>query len=75
MKIPTEVEWIIDNRYIAEREAKSVIADLKGEEAAAAKNIKGLSYMPLLFTGSLGKGEVNAERLRCFLENFQNALY
>jgi cyclic beta-1,2-glucan synthetase len=29
IKIPTEVEWLIDNRYIAEREAKGVIADLK----------------------------------------------
>jgi cyclic beta-1,2-glucan synthetase len=76
VKIPTEVEWIIDNRYIAEREAKSVIADLKKAKALPqAKEYK----RPVIHAAAFslvrsGKGEVNAERLRCFLENFQNAL-
>lgn len=76
VKIPAEVEWIIDNRYIAEREAKSAIADLKKAKALPrAKDYK----RPVIHTAAFalvrsGKGEINAERLRCFLDNFQNSL-
>jgi cyclic beta-1,2-glucan synthetase len=76
IKIPTEVEWLIDNRYIAEREAKGVIADLK--RAKKLPKRAGKAY-PVIYEAAFylvhsGKGEITEERLRCFLENFQNAL-
>jgi cyclic beta-1,2-glucan synthetase len=76
IKIPAEVEWLIDNRYIAEREAKGVIADLK--KAKRLTGAKGSAY-PVIYEAAAafvrsGVGEVTEERLRCFLEHFQNAL-
>ncbi|NLO47131.1 MAG: hypothetical protein GX111_02230 [Clostridiales bacterium] len=76
IKIPTEVEWLVDNRYIAEREAKGVIADLK--RAKMLPKAYGKAH-PIIYEAAFslvrsGKGEITEERLKCFLDHFQNAL-
>jgi len=75
-RMPKPAEWLTDNWYIAEREGKGAIHDLKSIKGTRAVEGKGnalVIYAAQELVHS-GAGEVNAERMSIFLESFQNVI-
>ena len=70
--VPAACEWLLDNRYLARREALGVLGDLR-----RAKRLRacGGASLILSMTGALvdaGSGRVTEERCRLFLKGFQS---
>ena len=70
--VPAACEWLLDNRYLARREALSALAELR-----RARHLRacGEGAMILSLARALteaGAGRVNEERCRLFLEGFQS---
>lgn len=71
-KIPQDMEWLLDNWYIAEREGKEAVRSLR--YAGTVRRVEQGSAMVSILAASLvksGHGEVTTERLRLFLDSFQ----
>ena len=70
-EIPAAWEWLLDNEYLARREALSAAGDFRGEGllrlSAEGPLILSLARSLLL----AGQGAVTEERARLFLEGFQ----
>ena len=70
-QIPAAWEWLLDNEYLARREAISAAGDLRGNDAlrstAEGPLILALARSLLL----AGRGEVTEERAALFLSGFQ----
>ncbi len=75
-RMPKPAEWLSDNWYIAEREGRGAIRDLKNIRLTRSTDAKGTPL--ILYAASelvrSGAGEVSRERLSIFLEGFQNAV-
>ncbi|MCL2402179.1 MAG: hypothetical protein FWC90_06000, partial [Oscillospiraceae bacterium] len=71
--IPQDIEWLLDNWYIAEREGKGAVADIK-----KCHSLPGVSKKQLRVSAAAqafvmsGKCEVTGERLDAFLNAFQD---
>ena len=75
--VPQEVEWLLDNWYIAEREGKGAISDIKASpkmKSAANKNRKLVVSAAAEALISSGGGSVGAERIEFFLDAFQESV-
>ena len=75
--IPQEAEWLLDNWYIAEREGKGAVSDIKvsPKMKSAAKKSKKLAVSAAAEALILsGVGLVSAERIELFLDAFQDAV-
>ena len=75
-RLPKPAEWLTDNWYIAEREGKGAIRDLKllkGTRSIDGKGKALVMYAAEELVHS-GAGEVNAERMSIFLEHFQKVI-
>ncbi|SHH48939.1 cyclic beta-1,2-glucan synthetase [Sporobacter termitidis DSM 10068] len=74
--IPQEVEWLLDNWYIAEREGKSAISDIKSSPKLKSTDktrlVVGEAARALV---SSGCGAVTGERIEVFLDAFQDAVF
>lgn len=77
VSIPQEVEWLLDNWYIAEREGKCAVADIKTATRLRhiAKNKKRL----LISEAAHGlvnaeNGCINSENIEIFLDAFQDEI-
>ncbi len=75
-RMPKPAEWLSDNWYIAEREGKGAIRDLKNIKLTRSTGAGG---MPLILYAAQelvrsGAGEVSRERISIFLQGFQRAL-
>ena len=69
---PTACEWLLDNRYLARREALALLPDWRG-----ARHLRrsGEDLLLLALARALieaGEGRVTAERCRLFLRGFQS---
>lgn len=74
--MPKPAEWLTDNWYIAEREGKGAMRDLKNIKLTRASDTNGT---PLVLYAARelvrsGAGEVTKERIYTFLIGFQNAV-
>ena len=72
--IPQEIEWLLDNWYIAEREGKDAAFHLKQAgrlPAAGNKNIPAIAEAADALVRS-GRGKITAERLQVYLDGYQN---
>jgi cyclic beta-1,2-glucan synthetase len=77
VSIPQGAEWLLDNWYIAEREGKSAIADLKAAPRLPA--VAGFRRQLVVTRAALslitfGSGRVTAERIETFLDRFQEVV-
>ena len=76
-RIPREIEWLLDNWYIAEREGKDALKQircscrLRSAAGATEKTVVSSAAAALIRAGS---GEIGAKRIRIFLDAFQNEL-
>ena len=75
-RMPKPAEWLTDNWYIAEREGKGAIHDLKSIKGTRAVDSKGKALVIYAAEELVrsGAGKVNAERMSIFLESFQNEI-
>ncbi len=77
VRVPQSVEWLLDNWYIAEREGKSAIADLRASPRLSAvsgvKNQLVVTRAARALVAS-GGGCVTAERIEVFLDAFQEEI-
>lgn len=72
-KIPQEFEWLLDNRYIAVREAKNAIRAFY-EEKRLRLSDDGIIILKAAETlVNAGLGTLDAERIMLFLDGFQSA--
>ena len=75
--IPQEIEWLLDNWYIAEREGKCAISDIKTSPRLKSvlnkKKRLVISEAALALVRS-GAGTVTSERVQIFLDAFQDVL-
>lgn len=71
-KIPAEYEWLLDNRYLAVREAKNAISAFSREKSLrkSEDGIIILKAAEALVNAGLGK--IDRERILLFLEGFQS---
>ncbi|MCL2081069.1 MAG: hypothetical protein FWH16_03100 [Oscillospiraceae bacterium] len=72
--IPQEFEWLLDNRYLCEREGKEACLDLRGGKSIPRDAQTG---NPTLYTAVLSlvratRGGITLERLTAFLNGFQS---
>ncbi|NMA25300.1 MAG: hypothetical protein GX936_06500, partial [Clostridiales bacterium] len=77
VSIPQEVEWLLDNWYIAEREGKCAISDLKTSHRL--KSVLNKRRRLIISEASLaliqsGAGTVTSERIKVFLDAFQDII-
>jgi cyclic beta-1,2-glucan synthetase len=75
--IPQEVEWLLDNWYIAEREGKGAVTDIKASskmKSVSHKNRKLVISAAAEALISSGGGSVCSERVEVFLDAFQEAV-
>lgn len=72
VNIPVACEWLLDNRYIAAREAKSAVSAFAREKTlrGSSTGILLLDICSVLVDSGLGK--VNEERCKLFLDGFQS---
>jgi cyclic beta-1,2-glucan synthetase len=72
--MPKEFEWLIDNRYIAEREGRGAVLMLKrtGKLAASRKGYPKIFGLAVALVKS-GNGIVTKERIQTFLSGAQKA--
>ena len=75
-RMPKPAEWLTDNWYIAEREGKQAMRDLKNISKTRMADKKGKSIVTYAAEelASSGAGKVTAERMSIFLEGFQNVV-
>lgn len=75
-RMPKPAEWLTDNWYIAEREGKGAIHDLRSVKDTRAVDGKGKALVMYAAEELVhsGAGVVNAERMSIFLENFQKVI-
>jgi hypothetical protein len=74
--MPKPAEWLTDNWYIAEREGKGAIRDLKNIKLTRSADEKGTPLV-IYAAGELvrsGAGEVTKERIMTFLLGFQKVI-
>ena len=70
--VPAACEWLLDNRYLARREALAACADLR---AARHLRVGGEGLLIVSLAKALveaGRGRVTEERCRLFLDGFQS---
>jgi len=72
--IPQEFEWLLDNRYLCEREGKETFLDLRGGKSMPRDAQTGT---PTLYTAVMSlvratRGSITMERLKSFLCGFQS---
>ena len=65
-------EWILDNAYLALREAQSAGAELRGRKALRAAGGESLCFALCRALLRAGGGKLTEERLQCFLDGFQS---
>ena len=65
-------EWILDNHYLALREAQSAEAELRGRGALRAAGGESLCFALCRALLRAGGGKLTEERLQCFLDGFQS---
>ena len=71
-KIPAGYEWLLDNRYLAVREAKIAASEF---ERARSLRVSGDGVIILRAAQTLvnsGMGKLDGERIKLFLEGFQS---
>jgi cyclic beta-1,2-glucan synthetase len=77
VSIPQEIEWLLDNWYIAEREGKCAVSDIKSttklKSAASTKKKLIVSEAAAALVKS-GEGKVTSDRIETFLDAFQDKL-
>ncbi|NLA86297.1 MAG: hypothetical protein GX847_03230, partial [Clostridiales bacterium] len=75
--IPQEIEWLLDNWYIAEREGKCAISDIRTsprlKSVTNRKKRLVVSEAALALVRS-GTGAVTSERVETFLDAFQDVV-
>ena len=71
-QLPKEIQWLLDNWYIAEREGKSAAIELKkrGKFRTDADG-SAVIYTAAHETVLLGRGKIDEERIELFLNGFQ----
>ena len=75
--IPQEVEWLLDNWYIAEREGKGAISDIRISPKLKSASYKNKSFVTCSAAAALvasGDGTITSERIEIFLDAFQDAI-
>jgi cyclic beta-1,2-glucan synthetase len=75
--IPQEIEWLLDNWYIAEREGKCAISDIKTAprlKCALNKKKRLVVSEAALALVQSGGGTVTSERVEIFLDAFQDSI-
>lgn len=75
--IPQEVEWLLDNWYIAEREGKSALSDMKS--ASCIHGVAGNKEQLVVSQAAEAlvrfvDGRVTAEHIEVFLDAFQDVV-
>ena len=65
-------EWILDNFYLAQREAQSAAAVLRRAGELRSAGGDGLVFALCRALLRAGGGKLNEERLQCFLDGFQS---
>lgn len=73
-RVPAACEWLLDNRYIIQREYPSAISALS--HARTQRSCRGRLIITQLCRSLLqaGQGKLSAERCSIFLEGFQSSL-
>lgn len=77
VSIPQEIEWLLDNWYIAEREGKCAISDIKASPQLPCVANTNKKLVISKAAGALidsGLGSVTSERIEVFLNAFQDTV-
>ena len=72
VNIPVACEWLLDNRYIAKREAKCAIAAFSKEKSLRGSDVGAILLEMCKTLVACGLGKVTEERCRLFLDGFQS---
>ena len=70
--VPAACEWLLDNRYLAEREGRAALAALRRERGLRYVNQEPLILALARSLLNAGHGSVSAERCRRYLDGFQS---
>lgn len=71
-KLPSEYEWLLDNRYLAVREAKNAIRSISEEKELRVCD-DGIIILKAAETlVNAGRGKLDGERIKLFLDGFQS---
>lgn len=70
--VPAACEWLLDNRYLARREALGALAALRGVRKLRAGGEGALLFALCRALTEAGEGQVTEARCRLFLEGFQS---
>ena len=71
-KLPAEYEWLLDNRYLAVREAKNAVNSFSREKELRLCD-DGIIILKAAETlVNAGKGHLDGERIKLFLDGFQS---
>ena len=71
-KVPAEYEWLLDNRYLAVREAKNAVRDFSREKELRLCD-DGIIILKAAETlVNAGKGHLDGDRIKRFLDGFQS---
>ncbi|MBQ6539573.1 MAG: hypothetical protein IJL71_00920 [Oscillospiraceae bacterium] len=73
--VPKAAEWLLDNRYIAEREGLDASYALKGGQRLPKDEKHGCSALETAVSVlvSAGRGEITHERISAFLDGYQKS--
>jgi cyclic beta-1,2-glucan synthetase len=71
-RMPAACEWLLDNRYLAKREADSAAEALKGEKGLRLAGGRPLIAALCAALADAGLGQVTSERCGIFLRGYQS---